>query len=88
LVTVLSLFGDDDADLRQQINAEQAGDAKRNFAEPIRERRADAAGEPEFMPDGEKLRQVPRRREIEQRRDHQPNEGLCQRREPEQQLWP
>ena len=81
-------IGYDHAELRQEVNAKQSGDPKRYFAEPISKRRTNTAGEPEFMTDGEKLGEIAWRREIEHCRDHEPNEGLRQRGEPEHQLRP
>ncbi len=48
----------DHANLRQRIDAEQAGQTKRDLGKPIGELRADIAVELKFVADGEKLRQV------------------------------
>ncbi len=64
--------GDDDADLRQQIDAEAAGDAEGDLAEPERERRPEIAAELEFVADGKQDRHVAGRRAVEQRRHRGP----------------
>ena len=81
-------IGDDNADLRQEVDAEQPGDTKDDFAKPVSERRTDAAGEPKLMADSKKLREIAWRGEKERGRNHEPYESLRQRRKPEQQLRP
>ncbi len=78
-------IGRDHANLRQHIDAEQAGDAKGDLGEPISERRPDVAVEAELVTDGEKLRQIAGRRGVEQHRHREPDRGLRQRRRPKYQ---
>ena len=79
-------IGRDHANLCQRIDAEQAGETERDLGQPIGQRRTDVAAELEFVTDGEQLRQLAGRRRIKYHRHHQPNERLCQRRRPEQQV--
>ncbi len=70
--------GGDHADLRQQIDAEQAvaGDVEGELGEPERERRPEIGAELEFVPDREHVRHVARRPGIEQRRHQRPQQRL------------
>ena len=79
-------IGRDHANLRQRIDAEQAGETERDLGQPIGQRRPDVAAELEFVTDGEELRQVARGRRIKHHRHDDPNDRLCQRRRPEQQV--
>ena len=77
-----------DADLRQQIDAEQAvpEQIECDLREPIGERGSEPrAGDP-FVAGGEHQRHVAGRSRIGQRRDQGPQQGLRERRHPEQQL--
>ena len=68
--------GRDHANLRQHIDAEHAGEAERDFGEPISQRRPDAGVEAKFVTDGEEPRQPLRRRRIEHLRHRDPDRGL------------
>ncbi len=56
-------IGRDHANLRQRIDAEQAGAAKGDLGKPVGQRRPDAGVEAELVTDGEKLRQIAGRSE-------------------------
>ncbi len=78
-------IGDDDAGLRQQVDAEDAGDAEGDLAQPERQWRPEIAAEQEFMTDGEHQRNVAGRRAVKNRRDDDPQGALRQRGGPEHQ---
>ena len=81
---------DDEADLRQQIDAEHvvAGGAEGDVGQPERQRRALHAAEQIFAAVGEVEGDVARRAGIEQRRQDEPQRGLRQHDQPEHQHRP
>ena len=81
-------IGRDHANLRQRIDTEQAGRAKRDLREPVSERRPEIAGERELMADRQQLaraRSAARRRTTAAPRATAPPAPGCQ---PEHQHRP
>ena len=78
-------IGRGDAELREQIDAEQAARAERGLGEPIGQRRAEIAVQREMTADRQHLWQIPRRRRIKHHRHQHPQRRLGQRREREYQ---
>ena len=78
-------IGRDHASLRQQIDAEQTGDAKGDLGKPVGERRTGIAAQRKLMADGQHLRQHAGRRGVEYRRHQNPQRRLRQCRQPEDQ---
>src|SRR6185312_10446914 len=73
----------DHAGLREQIDAECAGNPERDLAEPERERRPEITAEQKFVAYGEENRNVAGWRAVEYGWDDDPERGLRQRRGPE-----
>ena len=79
-------IGDDDADLRQHVDADEpAGEIEGELGQPERERGAEIGAELEFVSDREHVRHVAGRPGIEQRRHQRPQQRLRERRQPDRQ---
>ena len=80
--------GDDNANLRQKIDAGHPGQAIRDLREPERERRTEFGAELKFVPDRQHQRKLTGRRGKEQRRHKRPQQRLQHRHRPEQPARP
>jgi hypothetical protein len=82
--------GEDGADLRQQIHAEDmiAGGPEGDIGQPERQRRTHMGADLIFPAIGQHGGEIARRPAIQQQGDDEPDRGLTQHDDPEHQPWP